>query len=321
MKEDPTSDNPCPSFAPLCLNVHDANIILRSSDQVDFRVHKSVLAMSSPFFEDMLSLPQPPDGELVDGLPVIQLSEDAGLLNILVPLLYPISANIPSSYEKVYPVLAACQKYDMASIQANIRAEVKRGASPTPLGDEAFGAYAIASRMNLIPEMESAARLTLAYPMTFESLGDELRSFNNGRALSELVRYRKRCRDNLVSCLDSFFDVRSRCQIWASCQERETTWGTTRDPAGTVATPDAPVNWLRNFFTSKTVELRNGFMHAISSPLYILEGYLAALKDHTHCCNSCVRVHVEVQTFFRDLEDELTQALNEVNIPLHFGSF
>jgi hypothetical protein len=47
--------------------------------------------MSSPFFKDLLSLPQPPDDELVDGLPVVALSEDAGLLNSLISLLYPIS--------------------------------------------------------------------------------------------------------------------------------------------------------------------------------------------------------------------------------------
>jgi hypothetical protein len=33
--------------------------------------------------------------------------------------------------------------------------------------------YAIASSKGLIPEMENAARLTLDYPMTFESMGDE----------------------------------------------------------------------------------------------------------------------------------------------------
>ena len=76
------------SFVPLLLNVPDANIIIRSSDQVNFRVHKSVLAMSSIFFENLLSLPQPPDEELVDGLPVVQLSEDAGVLSNLISLLY-----------------------------------------------------------------------------------------------------------------------------------------------------------------------------------------------------------------------------------------
>jgi hypothetical protein len=86
----------------------DASIILRSSDKANFRVHKSVLAMSSPFFKDLLSLPQPPDDELVDGLHVVTLSEDAGLLNSLISLLYPIPPVIPSSYEKVFALLAAC---------------------------------------------------------------------------------------------------------------------------------------------------------------------------------------------------------------------
>jgi hypothetical protein len=127
VKEEATTDPPDPSFVPLRLNVPDASIVLRSSDQVSFRVHKSTLAMSSPFFEDLLSLPQPPDGEVVDGLPVVQLSEDASLLNCLISLLYPIPPVIPGSYEKVFALLAACQKYDMVSIQSYIRAEIQRG--------------------------------------------------------------------------------------------------------------------------------------------------------------------------------------------------
>ena len=192
MKEDLASENPDPPSASLFLDIPDANIIVRSSDQVTFRVHKSVLAMSSPFFTDLLSLPQPPDDELVDGLPVVQLSEGSDLLNGLISLLYPVSPVIPTSYEKVFALLAACQKYDMVSVQSNIRAAVKLGIFPAaPVGTEAFGAYAIASSMGLVPEMENAAHLTLNYPITFESLGEGLRSFK-GRALCDLVDYRKR---------------------------------------------------------------------------------------------------------------------------------
>ena len=185
VKEESTSS----PFVPLCLKVPDADIIIRSSDRVNFRVHKSLLAMSSPFFEDLLSLPQPPDSELVDGLPVVQLPEGAGLLNSLVSLLYPVSPVIPSSYENVFALLAACQKYDMESIQSYIRAEMNRGTFPAPIKAEGFRAYAIASSMGLVPEMENAARLTLGSPMTFESLGEELRSFK-GRALRDLIRFR-----------------------------------------------------------------------------------------------------------------------------------
>jgi hypothetical protein len=189
VKEEPASENSDPPFVPLRLNVPEANIIVQSSDQATFRVHKSLLAMSSPFFEDLLSLPQPPDDELVDGLPVVQLSEDAGLLNSLISLLYPIAPIVPSSYEKVFALLAACQKYDMVLIQSNIRAEIQRGTFPAPVEAEGFSAYPVASSMGLVPEMENAARLTLKYPMTFESLGEGLRSFK-GRALCDLFRYR-----------------------------------------------------------------------------------------------------------------------------------
>jgi hypothetical protein len=175
--------------------------------------------MASPFFKDLLSLPQPSDSESVDGLPVVQLSEDSELLNSLVSMLYP-SPVIPNSYDKVlfacdlsvvitnlyYKVLyllAACQKYEMASVQSFIRAEVSRGEFPAPKGAEAFSAYAIASGKGLIPEMENAARQTLDHPMTFEILGEGLRLFE-GWALRDLANFRKRYRDNLVSCFESF---------------------------------------------------------------------------------------------------------------------
>lgn len=96
--------NPTPS-SPKHLDLPDANIVIRSSDLVCFRLHKSVLALVSPFFEDLLSLPQPSDGETVDGFPVVQLSEDSELLNSLVTIIYPVPRVIPSSYKKV---LFAC---------------------------------------------------------------------------------------------------------------------------------------------------------------------------------------------------------------------
>jgi hypothetical protein len=86
---------------PKPIYVPDANFIIRSSDNVNFRVHKSVLAMASPFFDDLLTLPQPVDSEIVDELPVVQLSEGSELLNSLISVLYPVRTVIPNSYEKV----------------------------------------------------------------------------------------------------------------------------------------------------------------------------------------------------------------------------
>jgi BTB/POZ domain len=83
----------------------DANLVIRSSDFVNFKVHKLVLAVASPFFKDLLSLPQPPDSESVDGLPVVQLSEDSDLLSTLVSMLYPLRLVVLNSYDKVLSLL------------------------------------------------------------------------------------------------------------------------------------------------------------------------------------------------------------------------
>ena len=144
--------------------------------------------MSSPFFKDLLSLPQPPDNELVDGLPVVQVPENAHLLNSLVSLLYPTPPVIPRSYKEVFALLAACQKYDMELTQNFIRDDVRYD-FPKPNMSEAFSAYAIANSMGLGPEMRDAARSNLELPLSFECLGEELRSFT-GSALRDLFRYR-----------------------------------------------------------------------------------------------------------------------------------
>ncbi|ETW75378.1 hypothetical protein HETIRDRAFT_456000 [Heterobasidion irregulare TC 32-1] len=38
-----------------------ADVILRSSDNTDFRVYENILSLASPFFRELFSLPQPPD--------------------------------------------------------------------------------------------------------------------------------------------------------------------------------------------------------------------------------------------------------------------
>ncbi|KAH9009137.1 hypothetical protein EDB85DRAFT_2128052, partial [Lactarius pseudohatsudake] len=137
------------------LNLPGADVVLRSSDLVSFHVHKSILAMSSPFFTDLFSLPQPPDGEVIEGLPVVQVSEDAELLYSLFTVLYPIPSAMPESYEKTLALLASSQKYNMTTVLSNVRSEIGR---QLPTTKASFRAYAIAYSKQLIPEIETTAR-------------------------------------------------------------------------------------------------------------------------------------------------------------------
>jgi len=64
----------------------DADVIIRSSDNVDFRVFKLVLSLASPFFTVMFGLPQGPAGsinekqETRNGIPVIQVTENSQVM-------------------------------------------------------------------------------------------------------------------------------------------------------------------------------------------------------------------------------------------------
>ncbi|KAH8981748.1 hypothetical protein EDB86DRAFT_3086778 [Lactarius hatsudake] len=205
---------------PKYLDLSKADIIVRTPDLTTFRSHKAVLASSSSVLRNMLSLPQPPNSETIDGLPVVDISEDAELVRSLITILYHIPSDLPASCDRILVLLAAAQKYDMVTVQSCIRSEIACRLPPTQDEAEAFRIYAIASSSGLTSEIEMAALLTLDQPMTFEHLGDQLRLFE-GPALRELSRFRKSCRDNLVSCFEYFLDIDSGpSTIWLDCPRR-----------------------------------------------------------------------------------------------------
>jgi hypothetical protein len=288
---------------PESLHTRGADVILRSSDLVDFRVHKSTLSISSPFFGDMFSLPQPPLGndEVVDGLPVVQLSECAEVLLSLVTMLYPIPVVMPDSYDNALALLSASQKYDMSTVQSTIRSEMKSRNITTPSGALAFRAYAIASGQGLVTEMEAAARLTLEYPMTFEFIGEHLTTFG-GLALRDLARYRKRCRDSLIACMESLLDSRiPPSDIWVGCPSSVQSYLS---------------GWLYSLLSQHQKSLKESFTRPLPRPSNFCTEYLAALRCHISRvdCSFCSKVHImHGETYREQVETRLAKALDEVS--------
>jgi len=322
---------------PECLDVSDADIIIQSSDSTNFRVHKSILISSSQLFRDMLSLPQPSNNEIVDGLPVVRVSEDADLIRALVTVLYPIPPELPASYERVLALLSAAQKYDMTTVQSSIRAEVIRRGLPAPTGAHTFRAFVIAFTNKLSPEIGNAARLTLDYPLTFEALGEELQLFE-GLVLRELASFRKKCRDSLISCLESFLDTRiGPSKIWVGCPSSRTIFLSyspdgsligqsiemrPRDPSASVTLGPSHhestiPSWLHDFFTKVIRKLKRCFTRALPNRFAILKKFLAALLEH--CSNSggcpkCMIVYVrDGWGYWLRLVDKLAQARDQAS--------
>jgi hypothetical protein len=326
----PQQASPLASPLPDHLDMSDADIVIQSCDLINFRVHKLVLSLSSPFFRDMLSLPQPPDDEVVDGLPVVRLSEDAEALNSLLTLLYPIPSVIPDSYDKYLVLLATLQKYDMVGIQSRIRKEIQNRQFPAATETAPFREYAIASCRGLISERETSARLTLNLPMTFGYICDSLPFFES-RALCDLIGFRKRCRDNLVLCFQSLLDLSNPpFNIWMSCTNLNPCrcshlyrYGHNHHSCSCscssfqTQTGYSPT-WLTSLFQQILTDLNQAFTKPLPNPSSIREQYMSALQAHTQpsgniSCFTCAVVHaMNGETFCKELENRLEKAIGKV---------
>jgi hypothetical protein len=254
----------------------------------------------------MFSLPQTPDQETIDGLPVVQLPEDAEVLNCLLTMLYPIPFMIPNSYDKALVLLAASQKYDMDGVQSRIRAEIQGRILPMPTGAATFHAYTIASIGGLSSEKKTLARLTLDFPMTFEYLCDEL-PFFEGWVLRDLIGFRKRYRDSLILCFKSFLDLRKPpFNVWKPCKQSSSYM-----KAFVACSP----SWLTNLFQKRLTELDQAFTNPLPNTSNIREEFLSALLAHiaSDRCATCPEVHsMSGETFCREIEKRLARAIDKV---------
>jgi hypothetical protein len=285
----------------------DADVILRSSDLVNFRVQRSILKTCSPFFDDLFSLPQPPGHEAIDGLPVVHLSEDAEVLNSLIALLYPVPPELPASVDKILTLLSACQKYDMTAVQSSIREQVRRRGLLSPTGADSFRLFATACRKRLIPEMKAAARLTFGYPMTFEYLGEALKSFE-GWALSDLAGFRRHCRPGITLCFKAFANSRNEpSKVWVGCP---TIWRSEPGSPNKGENGNLPI-WLNEIFAAKSFQRLNTFTSPLATPSSFREEHLKALRVHIgeKDCTFCMKTHtLKGEEFCAEIEAKLAQA-------------
>lgn len=154
------AESPRPRTAPAPFNKSNADIILRTSDLVDFHVFSQVLAASSPFFEGMFELPQPPSEqqELELGRPIIPVSEDSGVIETLLRICYPIVYKPKRcTLGEIESALRAAMKYEMELPTTVLHAKLKRMSSTQPMR-----VWAIACRLRLEGVARQAVRRYLA---------------------------------------------------------------------------------------------------------------------------------------------------------------
>jgi hypothetical protein len=200
-------------------------------------------------------------------------------------------------------------KYDMDEAQSSIRAEASRRGLLSSTPAEIFRVYAVACSKGLIPEAATAARLTLGHPLTFESLGDALRSFE-GWALRDLADFRQCSIDNFCSNWQSLNTSGGPSRIWVGCPTAK----------GGNPTYQPLPTWLQDCLRSRLTmgpvlptDRCIRFTETIPTSEQLCDKYLKALQKHVKedDCNFCMKVHIlEGENFGTRMKVISTQAWN-----------
>jgi hypothetical protein len=171
-----------------------ADVILRSTDNVDFRTFKSLLSMASPVFETTFTLPQPSDKvideELKDGLVVIPVGEQMSLLKKLLLLCQPGWAPELGDVTEIREVLTAAMKYEMEGVTKRALSMVAGLMEQDP--KLPLISYAISVNYGWKEEAKLAARRTLRFPETQFPLIEEMQLIT-GLQYQGLLRYHRMC--------------------------------------------------------------------------------------------------------------------------------
>jgi hypothetical protein len=209
---------------------------------------------------------------------------------------------MPNSSNRILALLATASKYDMDVAQSSIRAEVTRRGLLSSTRPGVFRVYAVAYSKGLIPEVATAARLTLGHPLTFESLGDELRSFE-GWALRDLADFRLRSIQNFWSNWKSFSDcVEGPSKVWVGCPTTEGGNDVHRLPTWLQCCPRLGLKMGDGF----QPKMDDSFTETIPTSMQLREKYLKSLQSHVKekDCNFCAKVHTsEGETFCEKLKN------------------
>ena len=190
---DTPSGAPKPPRSPF--DDEDADLVLRSSDGVDFWVYKTILAKASPVFKDMFTLP-----EAHTERQIVKLDGDAGTLEPLLRLVCPVQRPKFASLRQLRPVLAAAEKYTMPFVATGLVDTLRTFIESDPLD-----VYAIAYSYQMRDVVVVAARQLLKDPR-LASPRSPPPEFDTipARALHEISEYLRRCARAAVDAVEDW---------------------------------------------------------------------------------------------------------------------
>ena len=201
----------------------NADVILRTSDNVDFRVFKIFLSFSSPLFRTMFELPQAEGniGETKGGLPITLVSEHSTVLKRLLLFCLPLDIEVYDDIKDIQSLLEVAIKY---TVNRAVEKAKEWLMLPRFLEAEPLRVFAIACRYGLQEEALTAARLTWNRPLADENIGQEL-DYTFGTQLFRLLQYQRHCIQAVRSLATDFVWIKETTFCWFNCDACSCTAG------------------------------------------------------------------------------------------------
>lgn len=305
----PTPIQPPLRDAPAPFNKPTADLILRSSDSVGFRVRKAILAEASSVFEDMFSLPSIPQTHDPDsdacGVPVVEVTEGSRTLECLLRLCYPVDEMPLRTLGQASGLLEAARKYAMDGALRYLGQRLLSFAEASPVQ-----VFALAVRFELEHEVELAAARAF---LNFSASNDRLRGLKDLRHISasaylSLLDYRDSCATAAVVVFDDYDWIDPDQWCWLTCQSclaSEDVWNTFKRGR----------RRQRIWWTNMMARCRSLVLAKPSGRVLASQTCTAVALAEAGRCSYCgPRAPFELQEFMTDLIAEVDNAVEQVRV-------
>ncbi|KAJ6619904.1 hypothetical protein B0H10DRAFT_2023991 [Mycena sp. CBHHK59/15] len=292
-----------------------ADIIVRSStSHVDFRVNKTFLAVASPVFKDMLSLPQADseahlsDIHIKEGLHIVPFEEEAETLAALLKLCYPgwmllDCKPLFPTVERVLALLTAARKYAMDGIERQLGTQL---VDTRFLESQPLRIFALAMKHELHAEARVCAKQTLKVPLLGRDYIPELEQITAG-AYHRLQDYHIKCGLVAHDVANNVKWITRDNWVWFECSSCR--WNVP------VVISGERRKFVARWWAEYMVEAGNGLKECPSGTTIAIDSKAAdiALAKASGCSTCGPRAFAEMREFCRVFADQVAKATEEVS--------
>lgn len=155
------------------------DLIFRSSDGIDFRVHSIVLSLATPAFSDLRSTGTQRE--------VVKLGETSEVVALMLGFIYPKPPPIISSFELLGKAMAASNRYQLQGMKAQLRERLSLISSSVSVYTDPLSALSVASSNGFREEADLAA-LIASKRHNFQNVDDVLKLVDAAPSAAALLK-------------------------------------------------------------------------------------------------------------------------------------